>query len=587
MIKQLIIDGKKSYDDFNVYIADRNISPPTKKTIKESVPFSNVVYDFSEINGEIYWEERKLEYSFDIAELSTEEMEIAKSNLMNWLLNVHDTDIYDPYIGNYHFHGSFESASWDEDFGDGTINVIFSVYPYKISNNDINIIEELGLNNIKTNNTTLVSSGDGLIRSLTFDGASSQETNATPNNPQDISVIESVDVKVTGKNLVNVDFVSMTSGGVTITNNGDGTISIKGTAEHDIGYNLSDTKIKLFKDKYYTQSVHFLSGLENECYIVPSFTDEDGNTTFNFFSNNQTKLIDKDYILNEYSIYIASGMIVDATLKFQLEEGEFATDWERYQGISKTIDLQENFIGLVGNVKDKFRLVMNSNDGKPHLYLDKYIGKVAFDGSENWYTWGVNYITEGITGFYNYDFNDYAFENPLLSNYFTRNGNAWGGKEEGFDIAYTGSKYIYFTIKNELLSDVSTNENARASFKTWLSENNVMVYYVLDTPYTIDLGIVEIPTYYDVTHLFVETGFDTNIEVGYDTQFNLTINNNSAHRITPTITSTGSFTIEIDGVSYGIGEGTYNNAFYLEQGTNTLKITGYGVITFSYVEELF
>lgn len=137
MIKQLIIDGKKSYDDFGVYIASRNISSPKKKSVKETVPFSNVTYDFSKIDGEIYWEERPLQYSFDIAEISTEKMEEVKSQLQNWLLNVHDADIFDPYIGDFHFHGSYESDSWSEDFGAGTITVSFNVYPYKISNDNI------------------------------------------------------------------------------------------------------------------------------------------------------------------------------------------------------------------------------------------------------------------------------------------------------------------------------------------------------------------------------------------------------------------------------------------------------------------
>lgn len=141
MIKQLIINGLKSYDDFGVYISSRKISQPKKKIIKESIPFSNVVYDFSNINGEIYWEERTLEYTFDIAEVSTELMEEVKSRLLDWLMNAQDVEIYDPYIGDYHYKGSFESDSWNEDFGSGELSVSFTVYPYKISNEEIEITE--------------------------------------------------------------------------------------------------------------------------------------------------------------------------------------------------------------------------------------------------------------------------------------------------------------------------------------------------------------------------------------------------------------------------------------------------------------
>lgn len=158
MIKQLIINGLRSYDDFGLMIAARKISQPKKKIVKESIPFSNVVYDFSNLNGEIYWEERTLEYSFDIAEFTTEEMEEIKSDVLNWLLNVHDVDIYDPYIYGYHFHGSFDSDSWDEDFGAGVLNISFTVYPYMIANdydeNIINVVKDEVVEDVITNKSS-------------------------------------------------------------------------------------------------------------------------------------------------------------------------------------------------------------------------------------------------------------------------------------------------------------------------------------------------------------------------------------------------------------------------------------------------
>lgn len=56
MLDQLIIGDKSSFDDFDASVSERNISPPKKKEIKETVPFSNVTYDFSKINGELFWE---------------------------------------------------------------------------------------------------------------------------------------------------------------------------------------------------------------------------------------------------------------------------------------------------------------------------------------------------------------------------------------------------------------------------------------------------------------------------------------------------------------------------------------------------
>lgn len=129
----LIVKNKDLTVDFDSYIAERTLSNPKKKTIKESIPLSNVTYDFSDIDGEIYFEERDLTYTIDIAETSTEAMEEKRASLFEWLAFVQNEDIYDPYFEGFHFRGSFDSDSWSEDFGAGELEVTFKVYPYKIA----------------------------------------------------------------------------------------------------------------------------------------------------------------------------------------------------------------------------------------------------------------------------------------------------------------------------------------------------------------------------------------------------------------------------------------------------------------------
>ena len=131
--KEIRANGKGSYTDFRLAIKSRTISLPAKKKIKETVPFTNGSYDFSNINGEIYWEERQIEYTFDIAEFTAEEMEKIKDNVVDWLLNIHNENIEDDYTPNYYYHGSYDDNSWSEDFGQGELKVIFVVYPYKFA----------------------------------------------------------------------------------------------------------------------------------------------------------------------------------------------------------------------------------------------------------------------------------------------------------------------------------------------------------------------------------------------------------------------------------------------------------------------
>ena len=136
MIDQLIIGEKASFDDFGASLAKRNIKPPKKKSIKETVPHSNVTYDFSAINGEVYWEERELEYIFEMIASTPERLEEMKIAFSNWIMNVIEQNIFDPFLPDYHFVGTYEDMNFSDDDGmdKTTVTVVFLAYPYKIAN---------------------------------------------------------------------------------------------------------------------------------------------------------------------------------------------------------------------------------------------------------------------------------------------------------------------------------------------------------------------------------------------------------------------------------------------------------------------
>ena len=136
MNDQLIIGNKSSFDDFRASVAKRAIGMPAKKSIKETVPFSNKTYEFSNINGELYWEERELEYIFEIIAPTPERLEELKMFFANWVMNVTEEIIQDPYIPDYHFIGTYDDMECEDDDGMDkcTITVKFTAYPYKISN---------------------------------------------------------------------------------------------------------------------------------------------------------------------------------------------------------------------------------------------------------------------------------------------------------------------------------------------------------------------------------------------------------------------------------------------------------------------
>jgi hypothetical protein len=134
MIDQLIIGNTKSYDTFGASVAERKIHPPKKKTIKETVPFSNKTHDFSAIDGEVYWEDRILEYVFEILADSPEELEEKKTAFFSWIMNVRDEKLYDPFTKGYYYLATYDDCDPDDsEIEKSTITVTFTAYPYKIA----------------------------------------------------------------------------------------------------------------------------------------------------------------------------------------------------------------------------------------------------------------------------------------------------------------------------------------------------------------------------------------------------------------------------------------------------------------------
>lgn len=136
MLDQLVIGNRGSYDDFGASVCMRSIKDPKKKKITKTVPFSNATYDFTKINGQIYWEQRELEYVFEITAPTPEALEEMKIAFSNFVMNVIDEEIHDPFIPDYHFIGTYEDKEYDDDesIEKTTVTVKFLAYPYKVAN---------------------------------------------------------------------------------------------------------------------------------------------------------------------------------------------------------------------------------------------------------------------------------------------------------------------------------------------------------------------------------------------------------------------------------------------------------------------
>jgi predicted phage tail component-like protein len=131
----LIFNNKKSFDDFKLFLENFNISAPSKKKIKESVPFMNGSYDFSTVgsNGETVYEERTIKVRFNLKEKDRNGLYNRYSSVLEWLMGSGQSKIIFTDMPGYYFLGEVESAP---DFEEvvrrrGILEVEFVCDPYK------------------------------------------------------------------------------------------------------------------------------------------------------------------------------------------------------------------------------------------------------------------------------------------------------------------------------------------------------------------------------------------------------------------------------------------------------------------------
>lgn len=129
----ITINRLHSYHSFSVLMKTRNIGIPLKKEIRDSVPFMNGSYDFSELYGEGAYEDRKLNYIFNYKKKDKKSVNEFSIKFMKWIVQK-DIEIYDDCIEGYHFIGTSKVLSYTDREKIGTIEVEFTCYPFKISN---------------------------------------------------------------------------------------------------------------------------------------------------------------------------------------------------------------------------------------------------------------------------------------------------------------------------------------------------------------------------------------------------------------------------------------------------------------------
>ena len=191
----------------------------------------------------------------------------------------------------------------------------------------------------------------------------------------------------------------------------------------------------------------------------------------------------------------------------QIEKGDIITEYQPYQERISTIVLNEPLRSLPNGVKD-IAYIRNNK-----LYVDRYVGSLILNGSENWY---FNKMVNNY-GYYTairdakaVDNTTMSANNILCSHYkVTRPDWQWNSVVGSINCALnTGQPTVRFT------NGETTNE--LATFKTWLSTHNTQVDYELATPVTEEYGEIEIlETLKGFNHIFVVDKLEPIMNIEY------------------------------------------------------------------------
>lgn len=123
--------NKHSFKDFGITIKSREINPPSKNKVKETIPFMHGSYDFSDLYGEQTYQERTLIYVFNIIGKSKVETNTIKQIVEDWLLVSYKTKLEDDDIPGYYFFAECEDVSFSGKALFGELTATFTAYPFK------------------------------------------------------------------------------------------------------------------------------------------------------------------------------------------------------------------------------------------------------------------------------------------------------------------------------------------------------------------------------------------------------------------------------------------------------------------------
>lgn len=338
----------------------------------------------------------------------------------------------------------------------------------------------------------------------------------SPDYPQEIKTI-TANLKLTScnKNLTLINFSSEIKGGVTFTHNDDGSITLNGTASSSFEFVLANN-VKLPSGTY----AHSINNIRKGMYV--SFDNSADNILNGSAQKKQAIFkLNKEKIYSKYFIWIDKDTIFNNdTFYIQLERNSTATSFEQHLQSQITANLPEGeFIGKLNDTYKDTLKVVYKEDGKHHLVLNKIISKTVLNGTQP-----ISYSKVINDDKFVAQFNigtAIKSSSTMISDKFIYMSNGWASNSENISAGGSNNNLLQMKILQSRLEEISSN-----GLTNWLSIHPVEVYYVLNTPYEIDLGIVDmLLSYSGVTNIFTDSDLLPKINAKYYKDFKLSIKN--------------------------------------------------------------
>lgn len=316
--------------------------------------------------------------------------------------------------------------------------------------------------------------------------------------------IGGIDVKIAGKNLIGVKDTSLSTNlGITAEyDSSTGIYTLNGTSTN-AGYiklydvlevstyaDLNTRNRTLMSKGDYTLSYKYISGSKTTGTANIMIRDCDDNVDLQRYEiskietqNKQLQFsVSEDYLTQKYIWFAKNITFTNFKFTIQLENGDVVTEHEPYKEENKVIKLPKNvFLAKIGNVQDYI-----DNKG----ILQKNIDKIVLNGSENWlYNESWSSKGDNTNAFYISRPTNMK-EAEVVSSHFPYVASGWNYDEIGISVSY----YLIIRVPKTI---TTVDE-----LKTWLSNNNVTVYYILSEPYTVNLNFNNIiPQYAEQTNI--------------------------------------------------------------------------------------